>query len=401
MKRSLSFDATGETALVVVGTALIAATYGLVRLSYGLFLPDIQASLALGDAAAGYLSSAASVSYCLGALIGLVGDRRPRALVLAATVTGTVGALGMALAPGVAPFAIGAVIGSAGAGLASPGLVGMVSRRVAEERRDRAQAVVNSGTGPGLVAAGMLALVLLPHWRAGFVVAAVVTGVVGGGVLAVGRGGRRAARRLSESSERAARSWRWAVALVWPAAGALLLGASSAAVWTYGRSQLVAEGAGATAATVAWIGIGVGGTATVLTARRLSRLPAAVAWVVTTVTVAASVGALALGAGVLAVGVLACLLFGWSFVAATSALIAWVGELLPDRAAAGTAVLFVTLTLGQAVGSALAGTVADVGSLALAFVVASSLALLAAGCGAGRRRGARASEAEPPSPVHR
>ncbi|MEP9362723.1 MFS transporter [Nocardioides sp. CN2-186] len=378
MKRPLSFENAHELGLVLAGTGLIAATYGLVRLAYGLYLSDIQASLDLGPAAAGYISSGASIAYCAGALVGLVGDSRPRLLVLAAAGTGSSGALGMALAPSAAAFVPAAIIGSVGAGLASPGLVGVVARNVAEQGRDRAQAVVNSGTGPGLVLAGLLALALLPDWRLGFVIAAVVTAAVGAAVLLLSR---RSTGPAARSADQTASSWRRMPVLATPAVGAVLLGASSAAVWTYGRTQLVAEGVGAGTATLAWIGLGVGGAATVVTARVLSRLRPARAWVLTTSGVALSVGALAVVAGGAVGGIAACLLFGWAFVAATSALIAWAAELLPDRAAAGTALLFVALTLGQAVGSAVAGTIADATGLSVAFAAAALTALPSTACG--------------------
>ncbi|GAB3076765.1 MFS transporter [Nocardioides zeae] len=84
------------------------------------------------------------------------------------------------------------------------------------------------------------------------------------------------------------------------------------------------------------------------------------------------------GAGrVPALAVLACVLFGWGFVAATSALIAWAAELRPQAPAAVTAGFFVLLVLGQALGSATAGDVtARVGSGA-AFVLAGAVAALA------------------------
>ena len=187
MKRTLSFGGPHEIGLVVAGTALIAGTYGLVRLAYGLFLSDVQASLGLTSVQAGYVSSGASVVYGLGAFVGLVADRRPRLVVLAALTTASLGALGMALAPGTATFVPAAIVSSAGAGLASPALVGVVARNVPAERRDRAQAVVNSGTGPGLVAAGALALVLLPQWRLGFVIGAGLTALAGVLVLVLDR----------------------------------------------------------------------------------------------------------------------------------------------------------------------------------------------------------------------
>src|SRR3978361_719767 len=99
MKRPLSIGNPREVGLVAAGTALIAGTYGLVRLAYGLFLSDIQVSLGLTSAQAGWVSSGASVVYCIGALVGLMADRRPRLLVLAAVGTAALGAAGMALAP--------------------------------------------------------------------------------------------------------------------------------------------------------------------------------------------------------------------------------------------------------------------------------------------------------------
>ncbi|MDX6366926.1 MAG: hypothetical protein QOK30_2002 [Nocardioidaceae bacterium] len=361
----------------MAGTALIAGTYGLVRLAYGLFLSDIQASLGLTSALAGWVSSGASVMYCIGGLVGLVADRQPRLLVLAALGTAALGAAGMALAPTAAAFVPAAIVSSAGAGLASPALVGVVARGVPEPRRDRAQAVVNSGTGPGLVAAGALALVLLPDWRLGFAIGAVLTAAAGVLVLVLHR-----SRRIDHRAAEPARwSWHGLAALRIPAVGALLLGAASAAVWTYGRAHLVAEGLGTTASTVAWMALGVGGTATAVTAGWQARQRPARAWSLTSSGVGITIAALSFGAGVLSIAPVACLLFGWAFVAATSALIAWAAELVPDQAAAGTATLFITLTLGQAIGSAMTGTVADHGGLWLAFLIAAALAVLAAACG--------------------
>ncbi|GGO70816.1 MFS transporter [Nocardioides deserti] len=383
MKRSFSFGSLRATALVVLGTCLIAGTYGLVRLAYGLFLPDIQASVPLGSALAGYVSSGASASYCLGAVVGVVAADRPRLLVVGAFATASVGALGMALAPGVGLLVPAVVLASAGAGLASPGMVGVVARGFDADLVARAQATVNSGTGPGLVGAGVLALAV-PDWRAGFAISAALTAAAGIGVLLLDRvgtdvaGADPAPRRTSPGGRT------WLGALGRPLAGALLLGAASATVWTYGRSHLVGAGASDTGSVLAWVALGLGGAATVVTAGALSARPAPRAWMLTTVGVAVAVAGLA-APGWLPGAVLACAMFGWAFVAATSALIAWVGELAPGRAAAGTSAVFVALVLGQAAGSAAAGAVADGVGLGAAFVGAGVTALAAAACGWGRR----------------
>lgn len=362
----------------------MAATYGLVRLAYGLFLPDISASLGLDGVVAGRISSGASFAYCVGAVSGLVWSRHARALVGGALVTASVGSVAMALAPDATLFAAATVLASTGAGLASPGLVGLVERNVAPDRSARAQAVVNSGTGPGLVAAGAMALVLLPCWRLGFVLSAAGTLAAGVAVLLIdARGPRTTVRPAPTGAARGVppASLAWWRALRLPSVAALLLGSASAVVWTYGRSQLVAAGAGVGASTAAWMAVGVGGTLTVLTARPLARLGPPRAWLVTTVGVALATACLGLVPGQLVAGVVAGAVFGWAFVAASTALIAWASYVDPQRSAAGTAVLFVTLVLGQGLGSAAAGSVADRHGLPSAFLVAAAVALVAAGCG--------------------
>lgn len=389
MKRTLSFGAgpPGRAGLLVVtGLAFIASTYGLVRLAYGLFLPDVQADLGLGDRAAGYVSSGASLAYCAGAIVGLVADRRPRTVLVAAAITGVVGATGMALAPGTGAFAAAAVLASSSAGLASPALVAIVDRRVAVDRRARAQAVVNSGTGPGLVAAGLLAVVLLPDWRAGFAAGAAATLLCGVLVLLLARGGSSGPATPETPDAHGDGAGRAATyQLLVPALGALGLGAASAAAWTYGRAHLAAEGLGETATTVAWIGIGIGGTATVLTARRLATRSPRVGWAVTVATVAGALALLGTVGRTPVLAVLACALFGWGFVAATSALIAWAAELRPQAPAAVTAGFFVLLVLGQALGSALAGEVTARSGSGAAFLLAGVVALAACAASVPRR----------------
>lgn len=378
MKRTLSFGPT-ELPLVVTGTALIAATYGLVRLAYGLILPDVQASIGLDDTLAGMISSGASVAYCLGAALGLGADPHPRRLVVAASITAAGGSLAMALSPTVSAFAPATVVASMGAGLASPAMVALVARGVERGRQATAQAVVNTGTGPGLVAVGILAL-LLPHWRTTMFVAAVLTALAGIAVLRSSSRRPGPAPAAREGAPAATEALRWWL----PMTCAVLLGITSAATWTFGRVLMVGEGASSSTSTVAWIAIGVGGAVAALTAGSLDRLSTPAAWSLSLVCVSLATAGLALvaGSGVVGVGatgaVTACALFGWSFVAATSALIAWGADVSPSRAGAATAAFFVALVVGQAIGSAVLGTAADTVGLPGAFWLAAGTGLVAA-----------------------
>jgi len=398
VKRSFSFR---QRVLLASGLGLIAATYGLVRLAYGLFLPDVQRDLGLDDGAAGWISSGASVLYCIGAAGGfLLAARVPRGLVLAAALVAGAGAFGMAAAPDAVVFGTASVVGSAAAGLASPALVRLVAAGVPDDRQDRAQSVVNAGTGPGLVGAGALALVLLPDWRTAWAVSGVFALVAGGVLLAASHGDERTSR----SADRGRGPDRgWTAAHLGVIGLALLFGAGSAVVWTYGRSVLVDAGAPVVVSVVAWIALGVGGAAVVLTTRWTSRFPAATTWTATTGAVAVAVVALGVWPQSTPTALVACAVFGWGYTAATGALITWTSEIDAARASAGTSVLFVALVLGQAGGAALAGVlVGSAGTLA-AFAAGAVVTAGSAALGPVVRAavGARSSGCTPPTPRSR
>lgn len=358
------------------GAGLIAATYGLVRLAYGLFLPDVQAELSFSAATAGLISSGASVVYCLGAIAGfLVATRHPRILVVAAGLSASLGAAGMAASPNTGSFATFAIVGSAGAGLASPALVSIVGRNVSAGDNDRSQARVNAGTGPGLVAAGVLALILLPSWRLAWFAVAAFTLLVAAAVLLLDRAGRPAASADVNRAVLPPGAWFRAHRSIILAA--LALGAGSAAVWNYGRTLLVDAGAGEQSSVTAWIALGLGGTAVIGTAPLMSAVLPRTAWTITTLAVAAASATLGLVPNATVVALLACAVFGWGYTAGTGALIAWTTDLDAARAPAGTSLLFVILIFGQALGATAIGLLASSLGFLVAFLAASALALIA------------------------
>jgi len=390
MKRAFSY-----VRVVGSATALIAATYGLVRLAYGLVLPDAQRDLGFDAAAGGAISSGGSALYVVGALIGFaVATRMPRAIVAAAATVAALGAAGMALAPNVAVFAAAAVVGSAGAGLASPAIVALLRAHPDTASRTGAQTIANSGTGPGLIVAGALALLLLPDWRSAWAVAAVVTALAGVAVLA----SARRLRFVSAGPDLPPRSWFTAHRR--PLAVALIFGAGSAGVWTFGRTLLVEQGMHAAASTLAWIALGAGGAAVALTAGAMAGWGPRRAWAITVAVAAGATLLLVPAAGSIVSALAVCAAFGWAYTAATGALIAWTERIAPDRAAAGTAMLFVMLVLGQGIGAAALGVVAGAFGMVLAVAAAGMLTAVAlAGASGGqpdaiRDTGARECEDE-------
>ncbi|KAB1638886.1 MFS transporter [Pseudoclavibacter terrae] len=377
MKRTFSFGDGVQRLLVVGGVGLIAACYGLVRLAYGLYLPDIEADLGLDPSMAGAVSGGASAMYCVAAIVGFfLAGRLPRTLVAGAASTAGGGALGMAVASQVEGFAAFAIVSSAGAGLASPALVELLRRAVSGDRGQRFQVVVNAGTGPGLVLAGALALLLLPDWRLGWAAAAIVTVLSAVAVLiSTARSSIGRVQRHGASAAVPPRAWFGQHVRV--ICAALLLGAGSAAVWTFGRTVLVEGGASGDFSALAWMCLGLGGALVLPLSAALRRLGSTRAWMLTALVVAASTALIGLFPGVRPLALLVCVAFGWGYTAATGALITWTSEIDEQRASAGTAMLFVVLVLGQGLGAALAGWGLDAGTPGLVFGIAAALSAAA------------------------
>ncbi|WP_247827162.1 MFS transporter [Arthrobacter antioxidans] len=373
MKRSLQSPVRPHPLLFATsGVALIAVTYGLARLGYGLFLPAFSAAFPLTPAVSGLLASGASILYCVSAGIGFRhASLRPRGVAGLAGLSAALGSLGVAAAPSTPVFVGGVLLAGMGAGFASPAMVELVRRNADSSAQGRLQSVVNSGTGFGVVLAGALSLVLGEAWRLAWVLVAVLAAA---SMLAV--------LRLDRSSDRpsARPAGRWAApslvtrssvhGLARPLCGALVFGSGSAAVWVYGRATLEqAGGMGVSLSAGAWIALGLGGAGAAAVSRRLAEHSIRVTWPLSTLVTAAATALVGTAPGSLLLAYAAAFSFGLAYTAATSVLILWASAVAADSAA-GTSVLFIALVLGQAAGASLTGLLLQEGTAA-AFLVAA------------------------------
>jgi predicted MFS family arabinose efflux permease len=362
--------------LVVRGAALIAATYGLARFGYGLFLPELTDAFQISPTVAGTISAGSFVSYCLSSALASRLGGHPRGLVACAGAAATVGSLGVATAPDVLVLAASVVLAGAGAGFASPGLVGLIARNVPTTRQETAQTIVNSGTGVGITAAGVLMFLTSGHWRTAWVT---IAGVVTLATVAVLRGDRGARGRRPTTSPRSvpARSGDLA-GLFGPIVAAAVAGVSSSAVWTFGPSLLTgAQARGHGFATVAWMVLGafglLGGTAGKLVQTWNLRT----AWTISCGAMATATLLLGLAPGSIVLASAAVAAFGATYTALSGVLIVWALRVTPERQAEGTVVLFMALATGQALGSAGLGLLQGFAPQAVTFAVAGAVGFLA------------------------
>lgn len=173
-------------------------------------------------------------------------------------VIATRGKVPGAVAVALAGFVFSMLIAGAGAGFASPGLVTLVQERVDSLASTRAQAVVNSGTGFGVVIAGPLALILANQWRTAWWIIAAINAAATIAVLLTGK----LPRTKTVTAERRAFRLTELKPLRLASVAALLAGLSSAAVWAFGRSLVTMEGhMSESEATTFWVCQGTAGIA--------------------------------------------------------------------------------------------------------------------------------------------
>jgi len=368
-------------AMVVSGMALIAATYGLARFGYGLFLPRFTETFQMGSATAGFIQAGSFLSFCLAAVLALRLAARPRLVVMCAGATAALGSMGVAVAPDVVVLAVSVVLAGAGAGFATPGLVTFIERNIAPARQESAQTIVNAGTGAGIVVAGILMLLTTDHWRLGWVAIAALVAMAAVAALradhSAGRGRVAAGRDRAAGRPSQVRA-RDLAPLAWPIAAAILAGASSAAVWTFGRTVMAVSRTGEEAYSIlAWMVLGAFGVLGAAAGKIVQVWSLRTAWNLTSLAMAVATIVLGLAPAIPFTAYSSVALFGASYTALCGVLIIWAVRIVPDRAAEGTAVLFIALAIGQALGSATLGVLFDHVSPVLAFTVAGILGILA------------------------
>lgn len=358
------------------GLCLIAVTYGLARFGFGLFVPAFRNEFGLSASAVGTISSASYATYCLATAAATVltprWGGRTLALLAGALATGGTLLIAVAATPGV--LAIGVVVAGASAGVASPSMAHAVAHAVDPARRDRAQTFVNAGTGLGVVVAGPVALLAAAQWRGAWVAFAVASAATTVWVaLAVPRGDRGSrCHRFLPRPLLPSGSGRMVLA-------ALTLGASSAAMWTFGRDLWVTEGRmSQEAATVAWILLGACGMLGAAAGHATERWGLRTAWPSVMAVCSGSLALCAFAPGETTAVWVAAAAFGGSYIALTGLLLVWATRLHAAAPAAGVGTVFLLLALGQSAGAPVLGVVWEAVGARQAFVIAVLVGLLGA-----------------------
>ncbi|MGY1693165.1 MFS transporter [Geodermatophilus sp. SYSU D01105] len=360
--------------LVASGLLVVAVTYGLSRYGFGLYLPQFRSDLGLTSGITGGIAAGSYLAYCVAAVLALrlVDRGRARRALWTAGVSAAAGSLLVAAAGSTPVLAIGALVAGSGAGAASPALVAAVVATVPPRAEPRSQALVNSGTGAGVLAGGLVVLAWPGEWRWAW------SGFAGGALVVTWWADRSACWSPSSPGPGRAQSGLRLPRLGRALTAGLLAGAGGAGVWTFGPDVTTASGLSTEVTGLLWCLLGGAALLGSLSGSLVRRAGLPAAWVISAGLAVAGTVLLAWRPGSVPAAGSALALFGCGFVALSGVLIAWGSRLAPGAAAQATALLFVALTVGQAAGAALLGLLVDAAGTPATLVAAAALLSAAA-----------------------
>ncbi|MDR6225711.1 MFS transporter [Desmospora profundinema] len=351
---------------VLPGMAMIAVTYGFARFGYGLLLPEFSRNLGLDTVTSGIIASGSYFSYCMAIVLSTFMTSRlgPRIVIIMAGLTACLGMFTMAISHHPGMFALGVWMAGASTGLASPPYAAVVSQKISKGLQERANTWINSGTGLGIIISGPTALFFAGHWRIAYILFALLALLVlfwNAVVLPAEEKGKR--EKVSYSS-----FIRKGLLPLFLAS--LIIGTASASYWTFSRGYLVHEGQHSDWVTSGfWIVIGISGILGGIAGNIIQQIGLFRSYRFGVFTLALSILLLPVFLENVLFVYLSAFLFGVAYIYLTGVLLVWGIRVFPKQTATGIGLPFLTLALGQVIGSPTAGMVADRWDFSFMFIL--------------------------------
>ncbi len=360
--------------LTYAGVAIVAATYGLARYSYGLFLPDIRVALGLSPATLGFIASGSYVGYLLAtAVSSAVASRTgPRLLVLVGGLCACLGMGLVALAPSGWVLAVGVLLAGTGSGWVYPAMPEAVAQKVPEREQDRALSWINAGTSFGVLLSGPVALLLSGSWRTAWLCFAVFTLLVTVWNLWVLPA--RPAEAVSVPKLRL--SW-----FMCPRSGPLFaaafgLGFVASVYWTFAVDLLVSVGQlPPSVGQLFWVLVGAAGMVGVAAGDLIARFGMRTFFIATGVVIALATALLGLNPSSIVPAFISAALFGAGFFLITGLMAVWSVAVFRSRPSTGLGATFLLIAAGQLVGPPVFGALVPTLGMPLLFGLSALLML--------------------------
>lgn len=354
-----------STAFALLGAALIAISYGLARFAFGLFVPPIRADLELAPDVIGVIGALPLISFVFATLLApLSADRLgARNTAMASGLFGVVGLGLISQAGGAISLGLGVIACGICTGLMMPALTAAMQALVRRSLHGRVSSVMNAGTSIGVIVAVPTILFLAGAWRYAYASFAVLALI---GVLAtwffIPSVSRVVPSNAAPAEPISADQW-WRLFRL--SLFAFMMGFVSAAYWIFAPDLVVNLGEMPSDYTGwLWLGVGIAGLGGAVVADLADRNNPPITQALMLMMLAASLALLAASPDNLAIAAFSSLVFGLAYMSLTGLYLMTDIRLLPGRLSMGPVLPFIAISLGQASGSPVVGTL--VGSIGYA-----------------------------------
>jgi len=362
--------------LVPAGITMVAATYGLARYAYGLFLPDIQMDLGLSTSFMGVVAGVSYAGFLAATLVGtwLSNHFGPRLPIVAGGLFAAAGMTLISMATNSWVLATGVFLAGCSPGLAYPPFSDTVMNLIKKKDRNRAYAWINSGTGFGVLLAGPLAIWAGADWRSAWFAFAVVAFVAAlwnarqlpGGLLTRQKSNHHNYFKIITENK---------CGLMF--ISALLFGIATSVYWTFAVDLITTTGLVKTSdSAVFWVFIGLAGIIGCQAGDFISRFGLQNVFTASLSAISFAMVSLAMAPDNFWIVSLSGALFGSSFIIATAAFGIWSIYLFQKTPSVGFGLTFFLISLGQLTGPVAASYATEFLDMPTNFYIAGLLCML-------------------------
>ncbi|ART64106.1 MFS transporter [Kushneria marisflavi] len=364
--------------MAILGSGVIAITYGLARFVFGLFLPAMRDEMTIRPAMAGIIGALPFLSFVIAiiaapAITRFLGVRQTAVVAIVLSMTGLIM---IALAPSSPILAGGVLICGLSTGLSSPVMAEAVYRIVPASLRGRVNAITNAGTSVGIAFAMPAVLIWAEAWRSAYIGFAVLAALGAMGALYYLP---REQRDVEQPQRREALSsvapWQW-FSMARLSGLAALTGVASAAYWVFAPDAVMTGGGMASSqAAWMWLAVGVGGLAGGSAGDLIARFGAVATHAGGLVVIAAALALLALDPSNFLQALLSAALFGAGYMTLTGFYLIRGTEIMLDTPSLGPVPPLLATSIGQIMGSPLAGWLVGSQGYNATFTIFAALSL--------------------------
>ncbi|MEC6748262.1 MFS transporter [Marinilactibacillus sp. XAAS-LB27] len=361
--------------ITLPGIAMVAVTYALARLSFGLFLPEIAASLNLSESQSGFIGTLGYLSYVVALFSSSFFIQKATTCIVALTagLSAVIGLTGMSLATNIIVLGLSTLIAGLGSGWSSTVYSKIVQSNLPVDEQDPANSWINTGTSFGVIVSGPIALLFTGFWRISFLFFAFLSLLtLIWNALVLPKPKLKTVKR-SKTSFNFISDVRKARFLI---CAALVIGFSTSIYWTFSRSYLtIIYQWNHSSSILFWIvmgAAGIGGS----TAGKLVQLKG-LDFSFKSVLIILSLSISLLVFPPMLTIYLSAILFGVAYIAITGILLIWGTKSFPNSPDLGVSISFLSLGIGQTIGSSVAGISIEHFSYPFSFILFSLLVILA------------------------